>query len=119
MANSDDIWQQYIDGKLKIDDKISKYEEENIDYANILELDLHNFHEEAAFKAIDLAIKKANDLKIKKIKIITGLNVKNKKPNGVLYKQVPRWLEYSILNKSIKNYKIADSNEAEIFVMLK
>lgn len=120
MANKDDIWQQYLDGKLDIDDKITKYDElESEDQNYKMVIDLHNLHQDQAFKKLEKALNYAQENSIKELNVITGTNTKNNIKTGKLYQEVPRWLEHSQLSQHVKSFKHQENNDAVILIKIK
>jgi DNA-nicking Smr family endonuclease len=120
MVNKDDIWQQYLNGKIDIDDKVSKYDEFEKKAQNYkMEIDLHYLNADQAFRKLEKALSYAKQNSIKEIEIITGTNTKNNIKTGKLYQEVPRWLEHSTLSSQIVSIHYKENNDAVIIIKLK
>ncbi|MBT4989673.1 MAG: Smr/MutS family protein [Rickettsiales bacterium] len=117
MANNDDIWQQYTKGEIRIEDPDGKDNSEQEDIIDLV-LDLHCYTESEAFEALHSAIKNACSMRIKQMVVITGTNIKNSQKTGILYKEVPRWLEHSKIAKYIKSFSYHKNNEGALLVSL-
>ena len=120
MANKDDIWQQYLDGKIDIDDKVTKYDAlKSEEQDNKMLIDLHYLNEDQAFNKLEKSLNYASKNSIKVIEVITGTNTKNNIKTGKLYQEVSRWLEHSSLSKQVKSFKHQENNDAVILIKIK
>lgn len=118
MTSNDNIWDQYVKGKLHIDETEMLKEKKVNKSAKVL-LDLHHHTETKAFGMLQATIEKAYLEQISEIIIITGINLKANQKTGILCQQVPRWLEYTEIATYVKSYSYLKNNEGALSIKLK
>jgi DNA-nicking Smr family endonuclease len=121
MADDHKIWQKYLNGEIKISAADKLHNNKNTKPENTpekLTLDLHHLTEESAFIALVRAVTKAHNMHIKTLEVITGTNSKNGKITGVLYQNLPLWLNYSKISPYIKSFSRPKHNQGVIIIKL-
>ncbi len=125
-----DPWLEYVKAVKKIKQysiskKITHYKKSSHveiyseNYVN-KKLDLHGFTQDQAFTMLKKFLKEAFDNNIKQVLVVTGKGGLDNP--GVIKLVVPRWLQYTELNKYVLSYSAAKQSfggEGAILISIK